>query len=349
MKELRDYHKEVLPLIVSRMKEVFADIPGVDLEGGKHLRGTLCVLVSDALGGDRDKALDYAAAVDGLHLGTLQHDDILDLHTERRGKPTAWVLQGIKAPIIYGDRLMTLAQRRMGLHGKPEMDEVIIALDTTVQAIVRELSTKPWELAIDFLSGRMADVGYRKLCLAKTAPFFRAAAKLGAMAASSEETIANRLADYGQSVGLAYQYADDLVDIVNLQKSQKLPAWDDVIPVLPAIIHYNGRNIREAIWEVPLGIFRDVLMGKGPLDRLLALVSQLDVAQQLEREVRQEVTAAGQAVDGIRFKEEYGNLVRDFPRYAVGLMLAEVGHSIYPTEKKKEEKPNEERTASPAP
>ena len=329
--ELSEYHQEVMPLIGARMKEVFADIPSVDLEGGKHLRGVLCLLVSDALGGNRERALDYASAVDGLHLGTLQHDDVLDQHTERRGRPTTWVLEGIKASIAYGDRMMTLAQKRLALHGKPEMEEVVNALDMTIESVVREVTTKPLEFAIDFLTGKVSDVGYRKLCLTKTAPFFKAAARLGAIAAGSREQAVERLGTYGEATGVAYQYADDICDIVKLQEAGKMPGWNELVPVLPAIIHYNGKNIQQALWEVPLGIFRDAVTGKGPGEKLVTLLSQLDVAQRLEKDIEEEIARAAEAVEATEFKEEYREMIGDFPRYAVNLMLAEVDQSLGPT------------------
>jgi hypothetical protein len=353
--ELTQYHQGIMPLIVARMHEVFADIRGVDLAGGKHLRGTLCLLVSDALGGDRDRALDYASAVDGLHLGTLQHDDVLDQHTERRGVPTRWVIEGIKAPIIFGDRLMTLAHKRLSLHGKPEMAEVVNALDMTVESVAKEVATKPLELAIDVLSGRVTDVGYRKLCLTKTAPFFKAAARLGAMAADSDRETVVALGDYGERLGVAYQYADDLVDIVKLQGARKMPPWNEIVPVVPAIMHYNGKNIRQALWEVPLGIFKDALTGRGPGERLVALLSQLDVAQQLERDIGKETAGAVEAVQDVDFDEELQQNVRDFPLYIVNLMLAEADKSIGPVvegaivEREEADASHQERAPGPTP
>ena len=62
MESLAQYHQQALPLIVERMGTVFSGVP-VDIEGGKHIRGVLALLVSDALGGEREKALDYAAVV----------------------------------------------------------------------------------------------------------------------------------------------------------------------------------------------------------------------------------------------------------------------------------------------
>jgi len=339
-RSLAEYHREALPLIVERMRTIFSGVP-VDIEGGKHIRGVLALLVSDALGGDREKALDYAAVVDGVHLATLQHDDVLDRHTERRGIPTLWVMEGIKAPIIYGDRIFTLAQKRLSLHGKPEMDEITTALDTTVEAVAMEVVTKPAELLIDFFTGRVADVGYQKLCLTKTAPFFKSAARLGAMAARSPEQIINSLSSYGEKIGLAYQYADDLVDLVKLQAEEEMPGWEKIVPVLPAVIHYNGRNIRQALWEVPLGILKDTLTGKGPGEKLMSLLSQLDVAAQLGEDIEKELSRAVELLRGIEFRPEFQAMVRDFPRYAVNMMLAEVGRSTRPAEKEEQDEISE--------
>lgn len=334
--ELAAYHEEVKPLIAQRMQEVFSDIRGLDF-GGKHLRGLLCVLISDALGGDRDKALTSAAVVDGVHAGSLIHDDIVDQDLERRGQPSLWITNGIKRAVFVGDRVFAIANKRAAMLGNQESAEVAEALDTTVGSWISEGASKPAEFLIDLFTGKVPNVGYQKLCLTKTAPFFKAAAKLGGIAANSGTRALDALSNYAEKVGLAYQYADDLCDIVNLQKEKGMPPWRKLVPVIPALIHYNGKSLRQALFEIPWGIFKDSLVGKGPGEKLISLLSQLDVTQQLTRDIQKEVERAVKAVDGIKFQEDYQQMVKEYPRYAVNLMLHEVDRELKPAIEGKKE------------
>jgi len=336
--ELNAYHAEVKPLIAERMRQIFGDVRGLDL-GGKHLRGTLCVLVSDALGGDRDRSLTSAAVVDAVHAASLVHDDIVDEDTERRGHPSLWITNGIKQAVFTGDRAFAIAQKRAAMLGNQECAEVAEALDTTVAAWVTEGATKPAEFIIDLFTGRVPEVGYEKLCLTKTAPFFRAAARLGGIAARSPIQVLDALSRYGERLGLAFQYSDDYVDIINLQQEKTLPPLKKLIPVVPAIIHYNGKNIKQALFEVPWGIFKDSLVGKSPGEKLVGLLSQLGIAHQLTVDIEKELENAVRAVGGVAFKEDYQQMARDYPYYAVNLMLIEVDRKLKPPiEAKKEEK-----------
>lgn len=330
--ELATYHKEVKPLITERMQEIFADVHGLDLTG-KHLRGLLCILLSDALGGDRDKALTSAAVVDAIHAASLIHDDIVDVDETRRGQPSLWVTNGIKKAIFAGDRVFAIAHKRAAMLGAHESAEVAEALDTTVGAWVKEGASKPAEFLVDLFTGKIPDVGYQKLCLTKTAPFFKAAARLGGIAANSDEKTLDALSNYAEKTGLAFQIADDIKDLQELQKETGIPDWKKFIPVLPAIIHYNGRQLRQALFEVPLGIFRDSLIGKPPGEKLISLLFQSNIIEQMQKDIEKEIQNAVNAIEGIKFKKGYKGLVRDYPGYAVNLMLHEADKELKPVVK----------------
>ncbi|MFH1087452.1 MAG: polyprenyl synthetase family protein, partial [Chloroflexota bacterium] len=102
------YHRATTRHIVNLAARLFPHIPERFLEG-KHLRGVLLSLVSDSLGGSQQKALPLAVAMDLVHQSTLEHDNVLDGHMERRGKPTSFALEGPGKAILGGDWLLALA------------------------------------------------------------------------------------------------------------------------------------------------------------------------------------------------------------------------------------------------
>ena len=107
--------QEVETLLRSQTNGAHPDL-GTALEhllasGGKRIRPALCLVTCEALGGNSDKALYFAAAVELLHNMLLIHDDIEDGDTMRRNQPTVWKAYGPANAINVGDYLFARALR----------------------------------------------------------------------------------------------------------------------------------------------------------------------------------------------------------------------------------------------
>src|SRR5262245_58842786 len=106
--------------------------------GGKRLRGVLCLLACDAVGGEGARAAPAGAAIELIHNFSLVHDDIEDSDEERRHRPTVWKLWGVPHAINVGSSMQAMvnvAAMRLSRHAPPET--VLAALDTLTRAIVR--------------------------------------------------------------------------------------------------------------------------------------------------------------------------------------------------------------------
>ena len=182
--------------------------------GGKRLRPVLCLAAAEAVGGKVEDAICPACAIELLHNYTLVHDDLpaMDNDVLRRGQPTVWKKFGEATAILAGDALLALAFRTAA------------AAPRNVAAIVDVLGEK----GVGVVQGQVEDVGretrdascvlsltssdvdfiYRH----KTADLFVAAAKTGALAGGGTAAEVDALGDYAESLGLAFQYEDDLLD-----------------------------------------------------------------------------------------------------------------------------------------
>lgn len=177
--------------------------------GGKRLR-PLLVLTCGAIntaGAERAEMLVGAgAAVELVHMATLVHDDVLDDAELRRGRPTVYAHDGRDAALQTGDMLFALAFEELTASGDIEQ---VRALSRASSGLAQgELLQRE-----DAWDASVTRERYLKRCTLKTARLFEAAAQLGAHAGGRAH-LAGPLGAFGAKVGLAFQLADDVLDVI---------------------------------------------------------------------------------------------------------------------------------------
>jgi geranylgeranyl diphosphate synthase type II len=185
--------------------------------GGKRLRPILCAEAGRLLGADGPSLLRIASALELVHTYSLIHDDLpaLDNDDLRRGKPTCHRAFGESTAILTGDALLTLTYEVLAEPGlaSPECQLRII------YALARATGTREGMVAgqVLDLEATDQDVDPRVLELihsAKTGAFICAAVRCGAIFAGATEIDLERVTTYGRKIGLAFQIADDLLDVL---------------------------------------------------------------------------------------------------------------------------------------
>lgn len=178
--------------------------------GGKRVRPLLvfCAAPAAALEhpSSRRDLLSAAAAVELVHMATLVHDDLLDGATMRRGRPTVAESHGAERAVSTGDFLFARAFAELTRTGSTDA--------------VRALA----EAALDLSQGEMdqqraafdlslSEEDYLARCRRKTAALFSVACRLGALVGGAGPAAADRLAAFGENVGMAFQIFDDILDL----------------------------------------------------------------------------------------------------------------------------------------
>jgi geranylgeranyl diphosphate synthase type II len=215
---------EVKSLVDSRLDEL---LPGESVEptplhqamryaclpGGKRLRPALCLASAEAVGGSRLDALDAACALEMIHTFSLVHDDLpaLDDDTLRRGRPSCHVQFGEALAILAGDALFALAFRTLAACS----DEAPICAEAVLTAAEASGSA-------GLVGGEVLDVlsegkevgaeGVRMIHERKTAALIAASCKLGGLLGGGSEGQTRALFDFGRTLGLAFQIADDVLN-----------------------------------------------------------------------------------------------------------------------------------------
>jgi geranylgeranyl diphosphate synthase type II len=185
------------------------------LSGGKRIRPLLLLTAAEVAGGDADRFLPFACAVEMIHTYSLIHDDLpaMDDDAVRRGRPSNHVVFGEGIAILAGDALLTEAFAVMA------RASAALPCDRVVEAIA-ELATAAGSQGM--VGGQTADLlaegsaaeleRVESIHRRKTGAILRAAVRIGAILAGAEAPVLAALTRYAETVGLAFQIADDLLD-----------------------------------------------------------------------------------------------------------------------------------------
>jgi geranylgeranyl diphosphate synthase type II len=187
------------------------------LGGGKRLRPALVVASHEACGGSAGGVREVGAALEMIHTYSLIHDDLpaMDDDDLRRGRPTVHKVFGEAQAILAGDALLTLAFELLGRH--PEGEAAAGRRSRAVIAAARAAG------AAGMVGGQLADleaegerIGAERLRWIhrhKTGALFSACCEVGAIHAGAPAGQVEALAAFGRAIGLAFQIADDLLDL----------------------------------------------------------------------------------------------------------------------------------------
>lgn len=181
------------------------------LAPGKRIRPVLTLICAEATGGNKEKALDAACAVELIHCFSLIHDDLpaLDNDDLRRGLPTCHVKFGEAIAILAGDGLFALAFEAIA-NQNSNPDVTVECMKILTQS-VGSLGLVGGE-TIDILSeGKPVDAETLELIhRRKTASLIAAACEIGSLFGTTSAQ--KQLRQYGECIGLAFQIADDVLN-----------------------------------------------------------------------------------------------------------------------------------------
>jgi geranylgeranyl diphosphate synthase type II len=183
--------------------------------GGKRLRPILCLAAAEAVGGEVKDAMGAACALEMIHTYSLIHDDLpaMDDDDLRRGVPTNHTVFGEAIAILAGDGLLTEAFVLLSSGTTPVPERTVQLIRVIADAA--SYRGMVGGQVVDMLSqNKPADLEtVQQMHSRKTAALISAAAEAGALAGNGTEDKVAALALYGTAVGLAFQIADDILDI----------------------------------------------------------------------------------------------------------------------------------------
>jgi heptaprenyl diphosphate synthase len=243
--------EESLRAAVAAADPVLADVARHLLDaGGKRFRPLVVALSAQFGDMDRSDVVKSAAVVELTHLATLYHDDVMDEAPVRRGAPSANSRWGNSIAILAGDFLFA---RAADLAAELGPDAVRIQAHTFARLVHGQIA--------ETVGPRDSDPveHYLRVIADKTGSLIGTSARFGAMFSGAPESTVEALATFGDTIGMAFQLSDDLLDIASESaESGKTPGTDlrEGVPTLPVLYaladDLTSPRLREILSQGPI-------------------------------------------------------------------------------------------------
>lgn len=203
------------------------------LAGGKRIRPVLVLEACRACGGDWEKAMNFACALEMIHTYSLIHDDLpcMDNDDYRRGRLTNHKVYGEDIATLAGDGLLTAAfgvaagmDTRRALSDRQVVDAIeVLALCAGENGMVAgQVLDLQWEAEPKLAMEQLELIHHHK-----TGALLRCAVELGCIAAAGTEAQSAALREFAAHIGLAFQIRDDILDVVGTQQEMGKPVGSD--------------------------------------------------------------------------------------------------------------------------
>ena len=234
----------ILSVLDGKPKELYLASSHYIKSGGKRLRPFLVIKSCELLGGNVQKALPVAAAIEMIHNFTLVHDDVMDSDEVRHNVPTVHRYYSLPLAILAGDILVMKAFQSITTFGPKAglPDDVLVQLVAKLTRSCLDVS-EGQALDVDMASNSKfsSESQYIKMIGKKTASLFETSCELGAVCAQTGKSDIDNLARFGRNLGIAFQIVDDLIGVAGDPKITKKPVGNDIregkktLPILLAI------------------------------------------------------------------------------------------------------------------
>ncbi|WP_270887345.1 polyprenyl synthetase family protein [Pedococcus sp. 5OH_020] len=260
--------------------------------GGKRFRPLLTLLAAELGTGINPDVVAAAAGVELTHVASLCHDDVMDEADVRRGAPSANAKYGNSTAILVGDMLFGTASSIIADLGAAA---VKIQAQTFVRLCAGQIRDArpagPGDDPVDYYLGVLAD---------KTGVLIATAARYGAMFAGCSPEVVETLREYGERLGMAFQLADDLIDISSeLEDTGKQPGTDlregkRTLPVLYVLASQDAADSRLRTLLLEGDLRQDALLSEA-----LDLLRRHPAMEQARRRTHAVAQQARDALDAL--------------------------------------------------
>ena len=221
--DIREIEKIIHSQAQSDLQQMNRMVSSLVRNGGKRIRPIILMAVFHGMNGpgkNLGNARRSAASLELIHTATLIHDDLIDRSETRRGAPTVYAEHGIPSAILAGDYLFVEAYALTA--GLPEklIESCVSSLRKMAEGQLLEETIPQKEL--DFKT-------YLNIISSKTAVLFKSACESGALLAEASDETVKALGQAGLALGTAFQFMDDLLDVLGNEKITGKPVGTDFL------------------------------------------------------------------------------------------------------------------------
>ncbi len=238
----------VLPAIGGTGTSLEAAMRYATLNGGKRVRPTLVYSTGRALGASFDTLDSPACAIELMHAYSLVHDDLPSMDDDdlRRGKPTCHINFGEATAILAGDALQALAFTSLAVTLRHQLpaETILDMIDELGTASGVDGMAAGQAIDLEAVGEQLTLEQLEHMHQRKTGALISASVVLGAMCSDTrDQATLDKLRIYGSAVGLSFQIADDILDVVADTTVLGKPQGADIAmnkPTFPSILGLDG-------------------------------------------------------------------------------------------------------------
>lgn len=298
--------------------ELYEPITYILSVGGKRMRPALLLMACDLFGGDVNKALQPALAIEVFHNFTLVHDDIMDNAPLRRGKVTVHEKWNPNVAILSGDVMLVEAYKLMMQVDTPILRDVLEIFNNTAVGVCEGQQ-------FDMNFEQQADViiaDYLNMIRLKTAVLLGCALKIGALIGGATMADADLLCTFGEQLGIAFQLQDDILDVYGDPDKFGKQVGGDIISNKKTYLLLKALELADVQTKTDLHYWLDATQfdNTEKVKAVTTIYNQLDVRQYAEQEMYNFTTQAFNALYKVSLPDDRKQFLRDF---ADSLMVRE--------------------------
>lgn len=247
------------------VSEAITEILGA---GGKRLRPALLLIAARGCGYSGERSINLAVAIELVHTASLIHDDVIDRAAVRRSAATVNSRWGNRVAVLLGDYLYAEVVRILAEDGNVEIMRNVAV--TTSRMTRGEIAQTLARKDLSVTEGR-----YLSMIAEKTAALISCSCRVGALLGERHNGEVEVLADYGLNLGMAFQIADDLLDLTGEQGRLGKVLGNDIREgrlTLPVIHAMSVASEKDGAW---LGeVLRSGRVDDGVLERIREVVER---------------------------------------------------------------------------
>ncbi len=286
--------------------------------GGKRMRPALLLMACDLFGGDINKAISSALAIEVFHNFTLMHDDIMDNAPLRRGNVTVHEKWNKNVAILSGDVMLVEGYKLM-----MNVDEHLLR---PIMNIFNETAVGVCEgqqLDMEFETRNDVGIGeYIEMIRLKTAVVLGSALKIGALIGGSNAEDAALLQTFGEQLGIAFQLQDDILDVYGDPEKFGKQVGGDIQSNKKTFLLIKALELanKGQSFELKKWLSGTQFPANEKVEMVTGIYDQIGVRQSAWQAMQTYADKAFSALDAINLPNEHKQYLRDF---ADGLMIRE--------------------------
>ncbi|NIA31547.1 MAG: polyprenyl synthetase family protein [Actinobacteria bacterium] len=251
--ELDEFENTFVNFLHSNVPLVEQIVQYISTKRGKRLRPMLVFMAAKLHGEITAKTLSASIVIEMLHTATLIHDDVVDESAQRRGSPTVNNVWSNKISILVGDFLFSKT-----LAGMLDLRDIeALAIISEAAKLITEGELLQIAHDQDFA---MDESIYFDLVSRKTAALFSAACELGALTTGANGESREKMKEFGENLGIAFQIKDDLLDYIGIEEELGKPTGNDIrekkvtLPLIFALSHSSLENRNAILVKLDKGV-----------------------------------------------------------------------------------------------